>query len=289
MSYLDHIQQCNSFVREDYLPFYIENKQYGLAKREFVENLKKYPDVFEITSKRLLINSRLDTLEKRNLALDPILQELHSSGVIDTWVGEKYAVNQCFGETPAMLIERAAVSFFGIRGYGVHVNGLVTKNNQTYIWIAKRATDKPFWPGKLDQMVAGGQPAGISRLSNVIKESKEEANIPKKIAENAKFVSELHYRGESSLGNKRGLNVDTLFNYDLWLPEDFIPKNTDGEVDDFQLMSLEEMAYITDTSDDFKDNCNLVNIDLLIRQGVITSDHPDYTKIKQQLYTPATL
>ena len=85
------------------------------------------------------------------------------------------------------------------------------------------------------------------------------------------------------------MNSDTLFNYDLWLPEDFIPENTDDEVDEFMLMSLEEMAHLTDTTDEFKNNCNLVNIDLLIRQGVITEKHPEYQQINQQLYMPAKL
>ena len=80
-----------------------------------------------------------------------------------------------------------------------------------------------------------------------------------------------------------------MFNYDLWLPEDFVPENTDGEVDEFMLMSFEEMAQLTDTSNEFKNNCNLVNIDLLLRKGVINQSHPDFDDIKQELYTPAKL
>lgn len=289
MSYLDHIKQRNSFARENYLPLIIDEKQYGWTKREFAEKLRPFKDVFEIKPDKLSLHSRLNTFEKRNEALAPILRNLHASGVIDTWVGEDYSVNQVYGQKPVMLIERAAVSFFGIRGYGVHINGLVKKGNQVFIWIARRSTDKPFWPGKLDQMVAGGQPAGISLMRNVIKESKEEADIPKQLAEKAELVSEIHYRGESSQTNKRGLNVDTLFNYDLWLPEDFIPNNTDGEVDEFELMPIQEMAKITDTTNEFKDNCNLVNIDLLIRLGVINQKHPDFEEITNQLYAPANL
>ena len=59
--------------------------------------------------------------------------------------------------------------------------GLVKKSDGIYIWIARRTKDKPFWPGKLDQMVAGGQPAKISLFENVVKESAEEANIPEKL------------------------------------------------------------------------------------------------------------
>jgi isopentenyldiphosphate isomerase len=136
----------------------------------------------------------------------------------------------------------------------------------------------------LDQIVAGGQPAGIGRLDNLIKECAEEANISESIASKAEFVSTLHYRGTST----RGMSVDTLFNYDLILSEDFVPENTDGEVDEFILMPLEEMAHITETTSEFKDNCNLVNIDLLLRRGLIDESYSDYQEICKTLYAPAT-
>lgn len=288
MSYRQHIEHCNDFNPDIFIPFYVLDKQLGMINQSFAQYLSRWNHVFKekrVKNKTVItVASDLVTPEQRTRAISPILEILHQEGVIDSWVGESYAVNTRYGEEPLFLMERAAVSFFGVRGYGVHVNGLVEKSDGMYIWIARRTKDKPFWPGQLDQMVAGGQPAGIGRLENVIKESAEEANIPKAIARTAKFVSTIHYRGAST----RGMSVDTLFNYDLYLPEDFIPENTDGEVDEFILMPLEEMARITETSEKFKDNCNLVNIDLLLRQGLIDKSHPDYAKICKTLYAPLT-
>ena len=289
MSFLDHIKQCNEYNPLNYKAFLIDNVQYGWALNDFVDKLKAYELVFTIDENNLKINASLSTCEERSEAIKPILQELHKVGIIDTWVNELYAITNNFGDEPALLIERASVSYFGARGYGVHINGLVEKNDGIYIWIAKRAKDKPFWPGSLDQIVAGGQPAGISLMENVIKESAEEAAIPESLSSKAELMSEIHYRGETHSEKNRGLNVDSLFNYDLWLPEDFTPVNTDGEVDEFILMSLEEMADITNTTNDFKANCNLVNIDLLIRRGLISESHPDYNEITKLLYAPATL
>ena len=289
MSFLNHIKQCNSYNSLNYRAFFVDEVQYGWAFNDFVDKLKAYDSVFTIEANSLKIDSSLTTCEERSEAIKPVLQQLHKEGIIDTWVNELYAITNNYGDEPALLIERAAVSYFGARGYGVHINGLVEKCDGVYIWIAKRAKDKPFWPGSLDQIVAGGQPAGISLMENVIKESAEEAAIPKSLSSKAELVSEIHYRGETHSERNRGLNVDTLFNYDLWLPEDFIPINTDGEVDEFILMSLAEMAHITDTSNDFKANCNLVNIDLLIRRGLISESHPDYNEITQLLYAPAKL
>jgi hypothetical protein len=117
----------------------------------------------------------------------------------------------------------------------------------------------------------------------VVKESAEEADIPAEIARQAQQRSTLHYCTASS----RGLSMDTLFNYDLWLPENFTPVNTDGEVDEFILMPLEQMADIIDTTDHFKPNCNLVNIELLIRSGLISASHTDFSAITELLYAPA--
>jgi len=280
MSFLEHILQCNRVTPENYLSFRVNDEELGKIQKSFAAHLRPWGDVFVFDDDTISLSPSLDTPDVRTAAIEPILLDLHQEGIIDSWVGEKYAVTQVYGETPRFLIERAAVSFFGLRGYGVHVNGLVRKAGNIYVWVAKRAMGKPFWPGKLDQMVAGGQPYGIGRLQNVIKESAEEANIPESIARTASLVSEIHYRGETH----RGMQVDTLFNYDLWLPADFMPQNTDGEVDEFILMDVQEMATITDTSNDFKDNCNLVNIDLLIRLGLINEQHPDYKAIMQHLY-----
>jgi len=284
MSYLEHIEKCNHYNPDLYKPFCIDNKTLGWINKKFAEHLLRWSDVFLISDSTVIFNPILSTPEQRTKAIAPIIEALHKENIIDSWVGELYAVNQNYEEEPLFLMERAAVSYFGIRGYGVHLNGLVEKDNGTYIWIARRTKAKPFWPGMLDQMVAGGQPAGIGRLDNLIKECAEEANISKSLASKAEFVSTIHYRGSSS----RGMSVDTLFNYDLILPENFIPENTDGEVDEFILMPLEEMAHITETTHEFKDNCNLVNIDLLIRRGLINESHPDYIEIYEKLYAPAT-
>ena len=297
MSYLDHILRCNDFSTEGYLPFYVSKQLIGWAKTSFVDELKAFESVFVVSSNQFTFADNVQTQEQRTQAIATVVDVLYKQGVIKSWVNETYAITNTFGEEPYFYMERAAVAYFGVRSYGVHINGLVEKEGGIHLWIARRTKDKPFWPGKLDQMVAGGQPAGISLIENVIKESAEEANIPREIASQAKLVSEIHYLGrntlekspQESVNNRLGMNSDTLFNYDLWLPDDFVPENTDGEVDEFILMSIEEMAYLTETTDEFKNNCNLVNIDLLLRYNMIDEIDPDFHEMKQKLYTDAKL
>ncbi len=57
-----------------------------------------------------------------------------------------------------MQIERAAATQFGVKAYGVHVNGYVESPSRGLcLWVARRSRDKPTWPGKLDHIAAGGQ------------------------------------------------------------------------------------------------------------------------------------
>lgn len=283
MAFLDRIQLCNDWQRHEYLPWFIENQIYGWIRPAFAEQLKAWPNVFQIDQQSVRLNTDLDTYEKRTQALKPIIKTLHQQNIIDSWVNENYPVNLAFDEIGMLEYERAATLYFGTSSYGIHMNGLVKKADGIYVWIGVRTKDKPFFPGKLDQMVAGGQPVGISLQDNLIKEAKEEANIPPEIAKQAKFVSQIRYFQNCS----RGLDQSTIYNYDLWLDEDFIPENTDGEVDEFILIPIQELYDITETRTDFKDNCNLVNIDLLIRYQLLTPKHPDFEKIKQQLYHAA--
>lgn len=50
----------------------------------------------------------------------------------------------------------------------------------------------------------------------------------------------------------------------------------DSEVDSFELMEIQKVADIISSSEDFKDNCNLVIIDFLIRHGVLKPESPGY-------------
>ena len=166
-------------------------------------------------------------------------------------------------------IERAAVPLFGTIGCSVHMNGVTWRNGKLFMWVGRRSLSKPTSPGKLDQMVAGGQPTGISVKDNLIKECAEEANIPVKISALSIPVGAISYCMEQP----EGLRRDVLFVYDLVLPEDFEPENTDGEMEGFQLMAMDELISCVQNTCDFKSNCAIVVIDFLIRHGYIKPDH----------------
>ena len=81
-----------------------------------------------------------------------------------------------------------------------------------------------------------------------------------------------------------GLKPDVMFCYDLELPADFTPENTDGEIAEFFLWPAARVMEIVETSFDFKFNCNLVNLDFFVRHGLIPPDHRDYIDIVRGLH-----
>ncbi len=181
------------------------------------------------------------------------------------WRGEAFDVRAHPDGSVLTKIDRGAIPSFGIQAAGVHVNGLVHRPDGLHLWIARRANDKLLDPGKLDNVVAGGVPAGFGILETLVKEAAEEASIPAALAVRAVRAGVIEY----AMDRAEGLRRDVLHCYDLVLPDDFIPVAADGEVEAFELWPLARaLAAVRDT-DDFKFNVNLVLIDLFIRTGTI--------------------
>lgn len=272
MSFLERIHTVNRYDPDNFRPFYVTGIQLGLIKHSFAEILTRWERIFQVKDTGVALAPELSDVDSRSRAVAQALNALRHEGVIQGWRNESYGVNRAFGEAPYLLIERAAIPFFGIRAYGVHLNGFVRTEAGLKMWVAQRARSKPTEPGKLDQLVAGGQPAGMSLRANLIKECWEEASLPRELVARALPVGAVSYCWETAAG----LRPDVIFVFDLELPADFTPVNTDGEVEAFFLWPIEQVISTVYTSTAFKANCALVVIHFLIRHGFIDPEHPDY-------------
>lgn len=279
MSYLDRINACRRPDLADYLPFTVEGRTVGYVKPAFARQLADHADTFTVTRGHVALAETLDGPKSRSEAVDGVLDRLREKGMVSAWRGEKYPVAESFTAPALFEMERAAVPLFGVIGYGVHLNGIVRDADGPSLWIGRRSLSKPTGPGLLDQMVAGGQPVGLSLMDNLIKECAEEADVPPDLAAASRPVGEVSYVTE----RPEGLRRDVLYVYDLELPGDFTPRNTDGEVEAFLRMPFREVAERVAETEDFKFNCALVVIDFLIRHGVIEPDHPDYPALVRGL------
>eukprot|EP00878_Enallax_costatus_P023531 GHUV01025031.1.p1 GENE.GHUV01025031.1~~GHUV01025031.1.p1 ORF type:complete len:331 (+),score=83.90 GHUV01025031.1:127-1119(+) len=236
--FLDRIAEVNNGLSElterKLVPFGVDGQQLGFLKQDFVQKLLSHQAVFQLTQspnpnqhQALTLNPSHTTMEQRTAAVAGVLDVLRTQGMFKGWRNELYPVTSAFDKTPMLLLERAAAPYFGIRAYGIHINGYVEKlDGSKLLWVARRSKDKPTWPGMLDHIVAGGQPYGLSCADNVVKECWEEAGIPQELASAAVPVGFISYVSMT----QEGLKPDVLFCYDLKLTEDFVPKPQDGEV-----------------------------------------------------------
>ncbi|MDA1309366.1 MAG: DUF4743 domain-containing protein [Proteobacteria bacterium] len=279
MNFLDHIRRCNAHDLTRFVPWFIGAGRAGYVRPALAKRLRDFPDVFETGAGGLMLSPSLQTPSERTAALEDVLAKLREEGIGGPQRLEPYAVAERVGGRSLMTIDRGAASAFGIISTGFHLNGTVGGGgndgggDELAMWIARRALSKMTFPGQLDNIVAGGQPATLSVAENVLKECQEEADIPADLARLARPVSLISYTMEV----EGGLRRHAMYVYDLALPARFLPQPFDGEVESFQLLPIGEVAKIVRSSlDGFKFNCNLVIIDFLIRHGLIDPDDPDY-------------
>jgi adenylate kinase family enzyme/isopentenyldiphosphate isomerase len=197
----------------------------------------------------------------------------------DGWVGPQ-------GAPPPLRLERGAMIHFGVPSYGVHVNGwvrnpdLLDDNRPWALWVAKRSMSKATYPGRLDQMVAGGQPSGIDFDENVRKECEEEASLPPEVIDQIRPAGMVCYRYAA----KKGLSTKILATYDVEMPAGLTPVCGDGEVEGFKLMKIPEaIASIRADPDAWKPNSALVMIEFAMRYGYLSPDDPGYFEIGRLL------
>ncbi|MGH7049574.1 MAG: NUDIX hydrolase [Acetobacteraceae bacterium] len=195
---------------------------------------------------------------------------------------EPFSVRASPDQPELARIDRGALPLLGIWSEGVHVNGLVRRADQPWLWVAERAHQKLLDPGKLDHLVAGGLPAGLSAWDTLCKEAAEEAAIPPALARQAVAVGQTAYVME----RPEGLRRDRLHYYDLWVPEDFIPRAADGEVAGFSLWPLRRVLEAVRDTDAFKFNVTLVLIDLFLRFALVDPAGREGRRLRALLDAP---
>jgi 8-oxo-dGTP pyrophosphatase MutT (NUDIX family) len=279
MSYLRHIHACNPQIEEPLLPWLIDGVEMGHLRLDFARHLTTYPDIFRFYQDAIHWRLNQTDFAERSAILGKVVKELSQAQHIPPLLGEFYPVTASGRESALAVIDRVAAGYFGLRAFGQHLNGYVRTDDGIKMWVGKRAQDRQLYPGALDNMVAGGVPYGLSLAQNLVKECYEEAGMSEDLARQARPVGVITYRRLSD----RGLRPDVIYCYDIELSDDFMPENTDGEVESFALLPIDEIARLVHQTDQFKLNCNLVVVDFLLRHGFISPDDPDYLAINQGL------
>ncbi|MDH5247018.1 MAG: DUF4743 domain-containing protein [Betaproteobacteria bacterium] len=249
------------------------------------QRLAAFDDVFDVRDEALTFSRRLDTAAVRTAALDRVARTLANEGLLTAWRGERYAVAPAFEAPPWFELERAAARYFGIHSYTAHVNGLVRRDGAIAMWIARRSPTKSIDPDRLDNLVAGGIAAGHSVAATVIKEAWEEAGIAATVAAGARPAGAVRICREQP----DGLQRESIFVHDLWLPAGFVPAGQDGEVAGHRLVPLGEVGRLI-ANDEGPDvvtaDAALVMLDCLLRHGAIAPNAPEYVALERLRQPP---
>ena len=273
------VQRCHNYHLNQFRPFYVAGYKVGWILPEDLPLFEQSPALFAVESERVELLGEPSSPKERSAQLDVVLRQWRDQGYINGWRDEHYLISDGEG-TPLFSVERSATALLGVLNLGVHLNGFVRRTDGIWLWMARRARNRPRYPGKLDQMVAGGMTAYQSPQQVMKRECQEEAGVPMTLAETLKSVGLVTLCHHNSKGQ---LRREIIYTYDLELPETFQPCNQDGEVEEFQLMPIAEVMRLVAETDDIKTNCNLVVLDFLVRHSVLHADQACYAELVEGL------
>jgi len=237
-------KQCNNFFlsgkfrSKDLKPLFCQSYQIGMVHSNLEQELIPFHDVFAISQTRIDTCPGLNDYDEISQKVDSVINQLRDKLCIKPHWKETMEVRPSRSMAPLFKIKRAAMSRFGILTYGISVNAYVVNDDGSIsFWMQRRSLTSSRFPGKLDSFVAGGISSGETIKEAVIKECKEEANLPEHYFDRMIPIGCVsyfcHFKEEYF---DRRLELDTQFVFDLEVLKSFTPTNNDGEVNEFLLV-----------------------------------------------------
>lgn len=251
----------------DYTPLALAGQDLGFVHKLTLPVLRQSPYI-KSNGEKLELAPDAETFESRTKAIAAILKLLLDAKILNKEKRELYAVGAAFDDAPVALADRCLMPVLGFKAHGIHCNAYVQEKGELKLWTARRSLSASVDPGKLDHLVAGGQPYGLSLRENLAKEAWEEAGIPAELVAPATAHGSISYsKANWEGGHINGVRRDTLFVFDLELPLSFTPTSMDGESGDFHLLSIAEVKKQL-AAGAYKFNVPLVIEDFLKRRGL---------------------
>jgi 8-oxo-dGTP pyrophosphatase MutT (NUDIX family) len=277
----DRLAQVLAAPAAGYEPFLAEDRVVGWITPERAQRLARWPELFQRSERGVECAPRLRTPEARTAALAEVAVALAAEDALTAWRDERYAVAAGPAGPPLFELERAAARYFGIHTFAAHANGLVGTDAGWRMWLARRSATKAIDPGLLDNLVGGGIAAGSDVAATIVKEAWEEAGIPEDVAQRAQGAGKV----DICRDQPDGLQRETIYVHDLWLPADFVPANQDGEAVEHRLCAAEDILAVLAT-DDITADASLVSVDFLLRHGHVPSDDPSFGMLESLRHPP---
>lgn len=169
-----------------------------------------------------------------NGVLASVADALRAAGCIHAWRDELLDViaeGRCLGR-----MERGAMRPLGLLTRAVHLNAWTPDDR---LWVARRSFDKPTDPGRWDTLSGGLVAAGEDPDAALLRECHEEAGLPAGALRGhdpLRTLVRLHRR------MPEGYLVETLMLSDCVLDAGTVPRNLDGEVQEFRCVGAAELG-----------------------------------------------
>ncbi|SMC23141.1 protein of unknown function [Andreprevotia lacus DSM 23236] len=242
--------------------FVVAGLPVGWLEATTVDYLLAHDPRFALQDQALHLAHELAQHE-RSALLQATAEAMQLAGLIRGWRNERYTCYAADGaggldlQHPLFELERAAFRRFGLCSRAVHINGYTADGR---LWLGRRAATKSIDPNKRDNLAAGGLPTGETVLGCVIRELWEEAGVPAELACQAVEIEALR----TTRNEADGTHDEIIYCFDLLLPDDFTPHNTDGEVAGFSALPASDAAPLLP---EFTWDAGLVTARFLLRQA----------------------
>jgi isopentenyldiphosphate isomerase len=246
-----HAQQPTS---SDWLKFYANQVFLGWVSPQRADQMIAALPYCTLQGDRLVWSCAVQNSMHRSRDLQNFLKSQAANGRLPGWRDEFF----CFWETsvcppdvntpPFFCVERAGFRHLGLMSHAVHINGFLPNGD---LWCARRAMNKATDPGMLDNLTAGGIPAGGMALATAIRELQEEAGLKILQAKQLIWAGAIRIQRQTP----EGWHDETLLVYNLMLSEEFLPQNMDGEVMAFMRMCPTETLTRMRASEFTADAC----------------------------------
>lgn len=166
-----------------------------------------------------------------------VMREARYARVAEQWRDEPLAVLDATGQQIA-VVERGAVRSLGIASRCVHLIGYTPDQK---VWIQQRAWNKENDPGLWDTLMGGMVSAADTVDVALARETLEEAGVGLEQLSNLRWAGHFTLRMPESDDRGLGYVVEHVDWFQCILPHEVLPLNSDGEVQQFRLVSKMEL------------------------------------------------
>ena len=257
---------------ENYFYFMVESydRPLGYMPRTFVEQMSWSSD-WKIDTEKRFLTLLPSSFEGRTQAINSTLSTNYTKkNVVKKWFDDNLAIKTSGGDH-VLDMDRGGVDLFGVITHGVHLTAFVKTDTGLKYWVPRRSYTKSTFPGLLDNFAAGSLSSGEKPWEAMLREATEETTIlPEYTSANMKSCGTLTFQLVTTNDGRPGCQHQTQYVYEMELPQDVIPGPNDGEVENFELMTLEEVQAALGRGK-FTPNRTLTYVAHFIRHGIVNA------------------